>query len=151
MKKLFNRIRDFVKKIFGDSLEYLKKNSATAVKVTEELKKYVESNIADVAVGLIPGNVDNVILIQLRKIIPEVTIKVALGHNIIQASAVPSEALAKIIEYLKTLGKEGRAAFWISFAAEVNLALSDGKLTFNEAVILSQLAYKEFYEAKEIA
>lgn len=151
MKKLFNRIRDFIKKIFGDSLEYLKRNSATAVKVTEVLKKYVESNIADVAVGLIPGDVDNVILIQLRKIVPEVTIKVALGHNIIQASTIPSEALGKIIEYLKSLGKEGRTAFWISFAAEVNMALADGKLTFTEAVILSQLAYKEFYEAKETA
>lgn len=151
MKKLFAKVQAFIQKIFGNSLEYLKKNSAMAVKVTELLKKYVESPISDVAVNIIPGELDNAALIALRKVVPDVVVRVAIFHGIVQSSVVPSEAIDKILLYLKSMNKEARAGFWITFAAQINMALSDGKLTFNEAVILSQLVYKEFYEQKQLA
>lgn len=142
MKKIINKIKSW----FSSSFKYLKINSDLAVKVTAKLREYVESPMADVAVNLIPGNLDNAALVLLRKHIPSVAIKVALAHDIIQNSTVPSEAITKVIEHLKGLKMEARAAFWVQFAGELNLALSDGKITFAEAVILSQMSYVEFYE-----
>jgi hypothetical protein len=107
--------------------------------------------MADIAVTLIPGELDNAILIRLRRVVPEVTVKMAIAHNIIQSSAVPSEAIAKTVEYLKTLNTTARAAFWVQFAGELNQALADGKITFAEAVALSQLAYVELFKQDELS
>lgn len=148
MKKLWNSIYSFVEKTFSNSLSFLKNNSALAVKVTSELKKYVESPIADVVINLIPGTFDNTAVIILRKILPGIVTKMAIAHKLVQESAMPSECIAKIIEYLQGLNKDARTGFWITFAGELNKAMSDGKLTYAEAVILSQLAYKELYESK---
>lgn len=145
--KIWKSITSFFSKAFGTGYDRLKKNSAIAVKVTDELKKYVESPIADVVVNLIPGNWDNYAIVALRKVLPPIAIKMAITHKIIEGSTSPSDCVVGIIEYLKTLDKEARIGFWITFAGELTKALSDGKLTFAEAVILSQLAYKELYES----
>jgi hypothetical protein len=146
IRKLWLSVSGWVKGIFGNSLVWLKKNSQIAVNVTQKLKEIIESPVADLVTALIPGELDNKIKDLLRKIVPEVAIKVGIAHNILQASEEPNEAIAKIVEYLKTLPKEGRAAFWIQFAGELNFVLADGEITFPEAVALSQLVYAEFYK-----
>lgn len=141
MKKIIKKIKDW----FSDSFNLLKKNSELAVKVTAKLKEIVESPVADIAVNLSPSNIDNAALIAIRKYIPKVAFKMALAHQICEESFTPNEAIGKLINYLKGLKLEARAAFWVQFAGELNLAFSDGKLTFPEAVMLSQMVYIEIY------
>jgi len=149
MKNLFQQIVTWVKGVLGNLLDHFKNVSKIAVEVTTKLKFIVESEALDVAVDLIPGDVDNKILDKVRTILPIVIKKVSFAAGIASDSDSNSEAIKKFIEHLRSLNPEGRKAFWVTFAAEMNIALSDGKLNFAEAVILTQLTYTEFVKGKK--
>ena len=149
MKNLFQQIFTWVKTTLGVVFDRFKTISVVAVNVTAKLKFIVESEVLDVAVDLIPGNLDNVILDKVRLVIPIVIKKLALVSGFVQDTDSNSEVVNKVVSHLKELNPEGRKAFWVMFAAELNVALSDGKLTFSEAVILTQLTYTEFIKNKK--
>lgn len=143
MKNLFTKIINSVKSIFGKGFDLLRDYSHVAVKVTDQLKYVVESPFADLATNLIPGDIDRIILVKLRKVLPKVAMQVAITHGILSTNDKNSNAIISIVEYLKTLNPEARIGFWITFSAQINIALSDDKLTLSEAVILAQMAFKE--------
>jgi hypothetical protein len=149
MKNLFQQIFTWVKTTLGVVFDRFKTISVVAVNVTAKLKFIVESEVLDVAVDLIPGNLDNVILDKVRLVIPIVIKKLALVSGFVQDTDSNSEVVDKVISHLKELNPEGRKAFWVMLAAELNVALSDGKLSFSEAVILTQLTYTEFVKNKK--
>jgi hypothetical protein len=149
MKELFGKIVVWVRGVLGTLLDHFKGVAKVAVEVTTKLKFIVESEALDVAVDLIPGDVDNKILDKVRVVLPQVIKRVSLVAGIVSESDSNSEAIQKFIAHLRTLNPEGRKAFWVTFAAEMNIALTDGKLTFAEAVILTQLSYTEFVKSKK--
>jgi hypothetical protein len=116
-----------------------------AVKVTYGLKKVVESPVLDVITDIIPGDLDDKIQEKLRLIVPIVAQKLAIAHGILKESETDSNAVAAIIEYLKSpeLNIGTRVSFWIMFSGELNKALSDDRMTLSEAVALAQLVYTE--------
>lgn len=144
MKNLFKQIVIWVKSVLGGLLDHFKVFASIAVDITAKLKFIVESEALDTTVDLIPGNLDNKILDKVRLIIPFVVKKVSIASGIASESDSNSEAIDKFIAHLKSLNPEGRKVFWVTFAAELNIALSDGKISFSEAVILTQLIYTEF-------
>jgi hypothetical protein len=148
MKKILEQIKTWLKAKFDKGFDAIKKNSYTAVKVTEALKNVIGSPITDLLTALIPGEFDNEIKYKLRKILPEVAAKVAIGHNIIQASDDPNTAMTAIVAYIESLGAEARKDWWVLFSAKVTEALSDGKVTYAELVVLTQMAYTELYPNK---
>jgi len=146
MKKLIKRINTFFKNLFDGAYVIFKKNSGIAVRVTQMLKIFVESPLADEIVNIIPLDYDDEILKVLRVHVPVVANKMAILHNIMNQTTDGADAVNKIINYLKTLKPDARISFWVMFAGELNVALSDGKLSLNESLILTQLVYKEIYE-----
>jgi len=148
MKKLFEKLSSFVKSILGNIFDEFKKHSEAAVKVTGNIKKLVESPIADVVVTVIPGDIDNAIVEKLRKVLPEVTQKVAILHGILKENDTNSDIIASVIENLKQMNPDARVTFWVLFSGELNKALSDGKLDLAEAFVLSQMAYIELKKNK---
>ena len=149
MKNLIKKLTVFLKNLFADIFEELKKNSFLAVQITDKLKELVESPVLDLVVDfLIKGETDNVILQKLRVILPEVAFKIAVVHGIMQESDSSSESIAKLVEYLKGLNPNARVAFWVLFSGELNLALADGKINLAESFALAQLAYNELKSRK---
>jgi hypothetical protein len=148
MKKLFEKLSSFVKSLLGNIFDEFKKHSEAAVKVTGNIKKLVESPIADVVVTVIPGDIDNAIVEKLRKVLPEVTQKVAILHGILKENDTNSDIIANVIENLKQMNPDARVSFWVLFSGELNKALSDNKLDLAEAFVLSQMAYIELKRAK---
>lgn len=145
MKKFFRRLLDFVKDKYKDLFVLFRNNSEVAVKVTYNLKKVVESPVLDVITDIIPGDLDDKIQEKLRLIVPIVAQKLAIANGILKESETDSNAVAAIIEYLKSpeLNIGARVSFWIMFSGELNKALSDDKMTLSEAVALAQLVYTE--------
>lgn len=144
MKDLIQKIIDFVKGRFQNLFEIFRLNSEVAVKVTNTLKSIVESPITDYATDLIPGDLDDKIHEKLKVIIPIVAQKMAIAHGILSVNDRDTDAVSAIIEHLKNEVNPGlKISFWIMFAGELNIALSDGKITLSEAVALSQIIYAE--------
>lgn len=144
MKNIFKELVLWIKSKLGKLLDHFKDFAIVAVNVTSKLKSIVESETLDIAVDLIPGNIDNIVLSKIRLVLPLVIKKVSLAAGILEDADSNSDAIKKLILHLKSLNPEGRKAFWVMFAAELNIALSDGKLSFAEAVILTQMVYTEF-------
>lgn len=149
MKNVFKQIVEWVKGNLGNILNQFKITSNAAVLIVGKIKSIVESEALDVAVDLIPGHIDNVVLAKARLIMPIVIKKLSLASGIIQESNTNSEAIEKFVQHLRSLNPEGRKAFWVTLAAEINVALSDGKLSFAEGVILTQLIYKELADSRK--
>lgn len=148
MKKIFEFLKGLVNKALGSVLDLFRKHAELAVSITERLKQVVDSPVADVVTVLIPGDVDSVIVARLRKELPKVLEKLALATNILKEGETSSDVIALVLEYLKTANVDAKKMFWVTFAAEVNLVLSDGKITFSEAVIISQLVFNEVNKKK---
>jgi hypothetical protein len=148
MKKLFEKLSSFVKSLLGNVFDEFRKHSELAVKVTDNIKKLVESPIADVAVTIIPGDVDNILVEKARNILPEVVEKVAILHGILKENDKNSDIVNSVIENLKQLNPDVRVSFWVLFSGELNKALSDGKLTLAESFVLAQMAYIELKKNK---
>lgn len=146
MKKILDKIKTWLKARFDKGFEIIKRNSAAAVKVTDELKKIIDSPVTDIITALIPGELDNELKFKLRKVLPEVAAKIGIAHNIVQASDDPTVALEKIRVYISSLGLDGRKDWWVMFSAKVLESLSDGDLSWAELVMLSQDAYLELYK-----
>lgn len=143
MKKVFEKIVSSVKSMFGKGFDSFRQYSHIAVKVTNQLKIAVESPYADLATTLIYSEVDDFILLKLRKVVPKVALKMAIIHGILSTTDKNSDAVANLIEYLKKLNPDARTGFWLTFSGEVNMGLADGKISLSEAVILTQMAFKE--------
>jgi hypothetical protein len=148
MKKILEQIKTWLQAKFKKGFDIVKRNSHVAVKVTEQLKIVIGSPIADLLTALIPGDLDNEIKYKLRQVLPEVAAKVAIGHNIIQASDDPTTALAAIKAYIESLGIDARKDWWVLFSAKVMEAISDGEVTYAEIVMLTQDAFIELYGKK---
>jgi hypothetical protein len=153
MKQLVYKIEKFMKKIweflvkvtgtfFGKTFEFLAKNSGVAVIITDKLKQAVESHHADTAVDIIPGDFDNRLLKVLRKTVPVVAFKLALTHKIVTENDTNSDVIAAVIKYLQENNPQASTSFYVMFAAELNLALADGKINIAEAIFLTQMAYR---------
>lgn len=138
----------WAKNILGKNYEFMRHNSHLAVAVTSGLKGFIESPVADFVTALIPGEADDIAKAKLRIVLPKVAQTVALAHGIIQQSTAQHEVVAGIVAYVRTLNPDGRAIFWVNFAAQVNLSLADGKVSFSEAVAMAQLVFAEINEKK---
>ncbi len=148
LKEIFNNFKNRFKSRMLKSYAFAEKNSYIAVRITGNLKTLVESKIVTTIVDITPTEIDNRILPIVRRVVPKVAFKIALIHEFMKSTDNPKEAVAALIVFLKTLTVDARADFWIRFSAELTIALSDGKLTLTEGLILSQMAYKELYENK---
>jgi hypothetical protein len=143
MKNLIKRITAFLKRLTGKAFELLRENAGLAVRVTDNIKKLVENPAADVLTALIPGDLDAAALAALRRVLPGVSEKLALAFNIINENSKNADVVAATIEHLRSLEPGVRSVFWLSFSAELNAALSDGKISLAEAAALAQMIYTE--------
>jgi hypothetical protein len=133
----------------GFFLEQFRDNAHQAVTIVEGLKKLLDTNIPDIITMLIPGSKDDMLVAYLRDIVPPILEKTIIALNIVKSNNQKSKIIEKGLEYLKGATKDQKALFYTTFAAELNIALSDGKISFGEAIILSQLVYREIKNSKK--
>jgi len=143
MKKLIKRIGQFFQKLFSDGFGFLRNNSIIAVKVVNIIKDLVESPLAPIVVDWTKTEVDDVLLPKVKEKVGDIAAKIAITHGILQANDDTSNALEKIVEYLRTINKDARVDYWLVISGKINEALADGKITFAEGIALSQLVYLE--------
>lgn len=151
MKNVFEFIKNLFNKVLGKAVDLFREHAEISITIVENLKKALDSNVTDLVTALIPGEIDNVVVAKLREVLPIVLEKVALSNNIVKTGKTHSEIIDLVLKHLKKANEDSKRLFWITLAAELNVALSNGKLSFSEGLLLSQLVYKEFKKRKEEA
>jgi len=113
-----------------------------SIQIVEALKKAVDSPIMPVITALIPGNIDDVVLYRLKKALPTVLLRLRIADECLKQTD-PMEVVLCAIKHLKDYEPDARAATYHSIASMLSVYLSDGKLTWSEAVHLTEFIYKK--------
>jgi translation initiation factor IF-2 len=146
MKKLINKIKTTLSRVFGDILGFLVTRGQVAVNATNIIKKLVENPALSFVVELTPTKKDDALLAKAKELIPGISIKVALAMAIIKEAEANEDrtiAMGIILDRVSNhLPNEGKAIFYREISGALAEYLSDGELTTAEAVAIAQLVFK---------
>lgn len=138
MKKIIN----FLKRLFG-RLKHLAQQFVTpSIQVVETLKRFVDSPAAPIITAIIPSNLDNKIHLALKRNLPKVIQILRISDECLKLTNADEIILCAITK-LKEYEPEGRAAAYHSIAAMLAHFASDKKISWSEAVQLSEMMYLE--------
>lgn len=139
---MFKKIGEFFSKVFKSGIDFLKPKAECAVKVVNVIKDVIESPFADVLVNLTKTDIDNGLLKKLRIILPKVVFTLLTVDVIVNAGSTDEEIIQALVEYLRKQNNTLRAAYYTALAAKIHESLEDGKISFGEAVSITQIVYQ---------
>ena len=147
MKKLINQIKTTLSRVFGSFLTFLVDRGQVAVTATNILKSIIENPALSFVTELTPNKKDDALLAKAKKLIPNLSVKVALAMSIIKeadAQADKDIALSIILDKVRDhLPEDGKAIFYRELSGAIAESLSDGTVTTAEAVAIVQLVFKK--------
>lgn len=120
--------------------QFLKKEVPVAINVVELLKQFVESPATPLLTKLIPGQVDDVIAGQLQIWLPKILTELNLVQDIANLQS-NDEIVQAVVNRLRLIPKVDRKGVYLNIASKLSTFLIDGKLTWEEIVVLVQTAY----------
>jgi hypothetical protein len=154
--------QSFIQKLFAFKFVWIGKLFKSANKpflqavidVTNTVKVALNSQLVDILTGIIPGTVDNEIVVILRKQIP-----VLLADELLlQSAGTPAtqedaQALAqKLLDSFGLIKDEKKGKLYTSIAAELYIFLQEHqngqKVTFGEAAALVEGFYQDWLAAQ---
>lgn len=147
-KKLLSKLK---KQTNEKKFDVLINYSDIAVKVTSQLKKFVDGKIDNFIASQIPGYKDDALVAFLEVIVPKFATKMVLINSILKAGKNNNDPVLAIAKHINSLHIEGKEEFYAKFAARLVLdiaeAKEDGKFEFAEVMAISQTRFLELKEA----
>lgn len=141
IKSFLHRLWEAIGNIFDHAAKEIKEVALpAAIFVVNQLKEVVDSDSINIF-GRIAGGVGVDVEIRLRKLLPELLVELKL----VQAAKTSDDVnaiLREAISEIKNTSTRAQAAFYHSLAALLVHDLSDGKLTWSEAVELAEFYFK---------
>jgi len=119
-----------------------------AIAVTNKLKDFIDTPVADIVTAIIPGTLDDTIKEKLKLVLPKVIMKLQLAQVIANIEDV-NEQLIEILKILKLSPNDTRNNFYHEFCYTLIEVLSDGKVSMAEASLLANMYY-EFEHGNEL-
>lgn len=122
LKNLFTKIKNFVVGFFAKVDKTAKKFIPIGIEMVEAIKKFVDSDLADVIVQIIPGTLDDTLKAFLEKVAPDIIINLRKWNSIVGVEDT-NQKLKLIFEELKSLEKVDRDGIKTELAAQINAAV----------------------------
>lgn len=132
-----------IKKLISGLDKEAKKLLPIAIAVGENIKKVIDSPVADVLTALIPGNVDDVIKLKLRGFLPKLLLELHMVEAIANIED-ENERLNAILAKIKLSSDDANNVFYHGLSALIIEKLSDGDFSFSDAVVVSEYWYTHF-------
>lgn len=155
MKKLLQKVWNWVKGLYEGLVGTTKKYVPVAIKIVEAIKKVMDSPVDDVALAIItmaiPGDADDKLVKKVKEFVEDNLPKFLVELKIInEISNYPdlNSQLQGIITELKKLSPTTQAALWHNFASLAIEKLSDGECTWADAVVLAEWYYNNVYKVE---
>lgn len=145
LKSFLSKIWASIKLLFNGLPSDLKSAIHIGVIITENIKKFVDSPLADILTVLIPGDVDDKIKELLRGKLPIILAELKLTDNcdnLTDSQSITSCA----IKTIQSLDGNIQSAFLHSISVLVAQVASDGKLTWSDGVYLLEWYYQYNYK-----
>lgn len=134
-----------IKSLFGALSPELKLAVHIGIEVTEGMKMFVDSPVADIVTAIIPGDADDAIKDILRAKLPAILVEMHLVEDGLNSTDV-TEVTESITKVLQSVGLG--VGDKLELAAKAAIALSNGQLTWEDAVTLTQYYYNKIYKSQ---
>jgi len=151
LKKIWSAIATAYEFIIGNTQKYI----PIAVKVIEGLKKVMDSPVDDVIAEIlkiaIPGDADDKLIEKIRKTVEEWLPKILLELKLVESISNitdKNEQLNAILEQLKFSSEETQNILYHGMCSLILEKLSDGRISWTDAVALSEYYYSNFVKNK---
>ena len=136
LKSVFKKVWGSIKEAFNKLPAKSKTALLIAVTIVDNMKKFVESPVADVMTALIPGTADDVVKERLRLWLPKIFIEMKLAEQCAGLTD-PNEIVACGVKTLQQIGGDwisdsAKKNFYNSLAVLIGEVASDGKLTWDD-------------------
>lgn len=141
---LIKNISNFFSKLWNNTINWIRPKATTAVKIVNILKDVIESGVVINFVSKTKNKYDDAALVLLRQYLPAIAEKMLIAEKILESGKTNDEILQSLIDYLQDKHPEARIKFYAELAARLTQALADNKITFAEAMSISQFIYAEF-------
>ncbi len=153
IKNFLSKIWMFILNLWNAADKIIDQYTPIAIKVVEEIKKINESTTGDIIevilTRVIPGSADDaairVLRDKLRAILPRLLLQLNIVSSIGQIED-PNEQLRAVIATINMSADETRNAYYHVLCSLVLEALTDGKITWSEAVHISEYYYTKLYK-----
>lgn len=145
LKSFLSKIWAEVKSLFDGIPAELKTAISIGVVITEGIKTFVDSPVADVLTAIIPGTLDDDLKTLLRAKLPEILTELKLADNC-SGLTDPSQITACAVKVLQGLDGDIKSAFLHSLSILVAQVAADGKLTWSDGVYILQWYYQHEFQ-----
>lgn len=140
MKKIF----EWLSRAWSNTIKWIKPKASTAITIVNAVKYAVESGVVSNFVKSTKTKVDDVAYAAILQWLPKISEQMLIAEKILEAGKTDEEIYQALISYLQDKNPEARIKFYAELAARITQALSDDKITFGEALAISQFVYAEF-------
>jgi hypothetical protein len=155
MKKLLQKIWNTIKNIFNKVEEKTRELIPVAIKIVEGVKKAVDSPVDDIILSIIttaiPGDADDKLVKKVKTVvehwIPKLLIELQLIEDINNLPTT-NDKMKAIFEKLKLSSNETKNVVYHGLASLVLEKLSDGELSWKDAVVISEFYYQNIAKTK---
>ena len=150
---MIKKVWRLIKRLWSKLDNTLEKHIDMAITIVEVLKKVMDSPIDDIIFEivkrLIPGTADDIVIDKLKQRIesslPKMLRKLVIAKDISLIDD-PNEQVKEILANIHFEDEQSKAAFYHSLASMLAEDLSDGKLSWSEAVVLSEFIYNKKFK-----
>lgn len=146
LQSFLTKIWGELKSLFVNFPAKLKVAVAAGVVITENLKTFVDSPVADVLTAIIPGTLDDSIKTLLRQKLPGILTDLKLV-DVTLGLTDPDAITANAIKVLQDMDPSVSSAFLHSISVLVAQVAADGKLSWGDAVYIQEWYYKNVFQA----
>lgn len=145
LKSFIDGIWSAIKGLFNKLEQEEKKLLPIVITVVQNIKNFVDSPVADVITALIPGDLDDQIRGKLQAFLPKILLELSM-LNTCQALPDTNSQLQCILQNLKLSSDSTKDIYYHGLASLILTDLSDGKLSWTDAVGIAEYYYKNIWK-----
>jgi hypothetical protein len=140
IKNFLQNIWDLFRQWFHVAEQAIKDNIHVAVVITENVKKFIDNPVGDFLLTVvddhIPGNVSE----KVKEILPKVLLTLGIISDCKELDK--EETLKCIADHLRIASDDIKNVFYHSLAVTLAEKMSDGKISFGDAIALVEWYYR---------
>lgn len=151
MKKFLKKIWATIKLLYDSLVGNTKKYIPVAINIVEAIKSVMDTPVDDILAEIlkraIPGNADDVLIDKIRLVVEKWLPKILLELKLVDSISLiedPNEQLKAILAQLKLSSQETQNMLYHGLASLILEKLSDGELSWSDAVAISEYYYINF-------
>jgi hypothetical protein len=147
IKSFLSKLWAIIRSLFNNFPVNLKSAVHTGVLITENIKQFTDSPLADVLTSIIPGNIDDKIKQFLREKIPILLINLKLAESCADTTD-PQEITKCAVKVIHDLQGDIKSAVLHNLSVMITQLAADGELTWSDGVCVVEWYYRNKFKYK---